>query len=339
MAMRKRRNLAIVIAVIILVAAIVVSSFIYVNSQKPYNGSIESISIGTIPLELNSLIYVADNQHYFAANGLNVSYKSYGSGYAAMQGMLSGEVNIAIASEFVLVENALANSNFYALGSIVKYNIYSVVSRTDHGISIASDLNGKKIGVALGTIAQFYCGSFLELNNINIDAVTLVNVPNAQSANALENGTVDAVVTYQPVIGQIQSALGNKVIIWPAQADQLGYYDAVCTTSWAAAHSDLIVRFLKALIQAENFVTASKSQSIAIVTKTLNYSITYLPSVWSDYQFSVTLDQSQILAMEDEAQWLIGNNLANATSVPNFANYFYVNGLESVNPSAVNIIG
>ena len=75
------------------------------------------------------------------------------------------------------------------------------------------------------------------------------------------------------------------------------------------------------------------------MTKTLNYSSTYLASVWSNYQFSVTLDQSQILAMQDEARWLINNSLTNANTAPNFLNYIYVNGLESVKPSAVNIIG
>jgi len=337
MAAIKKRNL-VVIAVIILVIAIVLSSFVYLNSQKPYTGKVESISIGVIPLELNTLIYVADNQNYFASNGLNVSFTSYGSGLAAMQGMLKGQVNIALSSEFVVAEEALANDSFYTFGSIAKYNIYNVAARTDKGISNISDLMGKTIGVAFGTFAQFYLGSFLELNNINQTAVTVVNVPNAQSANALENGTVDAVVTYQPIINQIESSLGNNTVIWPAQANQLGYFDAVCTASWETAHSDVIVRFLKALVQAENFNINHKTQVMAIVANTLNYTSTYLATVWPNYQFSVTLDQSQILAMQAESQWLIQNNLTTAIAVPNFLNYVYVNGLDSVDPTSVNII-
>ena len=126
---------------------------------------------------------------------------------------------------------------------------------------------------------------------------------------------------------------------WQAQSNQFGYNDLICTRSWAQQNPDLIVRFLKSLVQAESFVQDHQSQSIAIVTKTLNYSTTYLPTVWSNYHFSVTLDQSQIVAMQDEAQWLIQNNLTTATAIPNFLNYVYLNGLESVNPDAVNIIG
>jgi NitT/TauT family transport system substrate-binding protein len=60
--------------------------------------------------------------------------------------------------------------------------------------------------------------------------------------------------------------------------------------------------------------------------------------VWKQNQFSLSLDQSLILAMQDESRWLISNNLTNATSIPNFQNYIYIGGLNSVKPQSVNII-
>ena len=47
----------------------------------------------------------------------------------------------------------------------------------------------------------------------------------------------------------------------------------------------------------------------------------------------------QLRSIQDEAQWLISNQLTNATTVPNFINYVYEDGLKSVKPGAVNIIG
>ena len=338
MTMQRKQNLIILVAVV-LIAVVVLASFTYLISQKPYKGTVESITIGLIPLELNTLIYIANNQNYFADNGLNIIMKSYGSGFAATNGMLNGEVNIALSSEFVVAEEALANNSFCTFGSIAKYNIYNVVARTDKGINNISDLTGKTIGVAFGTIAEFYLGSFLELNNINQSKITTINVPNAQTANALENGTVDAVVTYQPIINQIEGSLSNNTVVWSAQSYQLGYFDLVSTNSWVTAHSDLVVRFLKALIQAENFNINNQEQTKDIVAKTLNYTSAYMANVWPNYQFSVTLDQSQILALQDESQWLISNNLTFATTVPYFPNYVYLNGLLSVNPDSVNIVG
>ena len=98
-----------------------------------------------------------------------------------MQGMLNGEVNFALASEYVIAEEASANQNFFIFASISKFNIYDLVARTDRGISNISDLIGKRIGAAFGTIGQYYLGTFLGQNNINKNEVNLVNVPNGQS--------------------------------------------------------------------------------------------------------------------------------------------------------------
>ena len=333
----KRRSL-IVLSVIILAIALVLGSFVYLNSQKSYAGNIESITIGTVPNETNSLIYVANDQKYFAANGLNITLKSYASGLADARAVLNGEINIGIATEFIVAEEAFDNANLYVLGTDSKFSSFSLVARTDQGITSISDLNGKTIGVSFGTIAQFYLGRFLELNNLNLSKVTLVNVPFAQSQSALANGTINAVLTLQPFVSQIENALGNEIVMWEAQSNQLGYNDLVCSRNWAQEHPDLIIRFLKSLIQAEDFVTNHQNQAIDIVTKALNYSSTYLPPLWANYQFTVSLDQSQILAMQDESRWLIQNNLTNSTTIPSFLDYIYFEGLETVKPTAVNIL-
>ena len=323
----------------ILVISIILSSFVYLNAQKPYTGSVESITVGMNPGEFQSLIYIANNQQYFMNNGLKITIKPYSSGAAALGGMLKGESDISIASEFVFANNILQNASVYTVGSISNYIIQYLVARTDRGINNIADLKGKTIGVALGTNEQFFLGRFLELNGIDLSQVTLLNIGVPDAPAALANGTVDAVITFQPYINHIQSLLGNTTVMWSAQAEQPGYNEAICNQSWALAHPDLIVRFLKALVQAENFNVNHKNQAMMIVEKALNDTDPYLQSIWSNYQFTVTLDESQIVAMHDEAQWLINNNLTSATSIPNFSSYVYVGGLKSVDSGAVNIIG
>ena len=329
----------IVIAAVLLIAVVILSSFIYLASQKQFTGDVQSITLGIYPSEYNSLIYLANDRHYFSANGLEVTFKSYPSGSTAVHGLLNGEVDIATASEFVVVNNALQNASLYALGTVSKYlNVY-LIARTDTGINSVSDLEGKKVGLSIGTANQFFLGRFLEINGLNQSKVTLVNLNFAETPNALANGTVDAVVTNPPYTNQIQTLLDNKTQVWPLQSNQYGYFEATCSKNWATAHTDLIERFLKAIVQAESFNINHQDQAIALVAKDLNYTETYTASIWGDYQYSVGLDQSFILLMQEEGRWLIRNNLTNATSIPDFLNFIYANGLKSVKPQAVNILG
>jgi NitT/TauT family transport system substrate-binding protein len=338
MALNKRRNL-IIIAVIALVVVVSLSSFIYVNSPKPYTGNLEPITLGVYPSEYNSLIYIANNQQYFYENGLKVAFINYTSGASAVTGMLKGEVDISTASEFVVVNNGIRNESISALGTISKYLNVFLVARTDMGINSVSDLAGKRIGVLLGTANQFFLGRYLEINGIDQSKVTLVNLKFVDTPEALANGTIDAAVANPPYTNQIQKLLPNTTITFPIQSNQFGYFEAISSRDWANAHPDLIARFLKALIQAEDFNINHKDQAISSVAKDLNYTISYATSIWSDYQYSVTLDQSFVLLMQEEGRWLIRNNLTNATSIPNFLNYIYVDGLKTLRPESVNVIG
>jgi NitT/TauT family transport system substrate-binding protein len=126
-------------------------------------------------------------------------------------------------------------------------------------------------------------------------------------------------------------------LAWPAQSDSATNYLAVTNTSWVANHSDTTIRFLRALDQAENFVIHYPDVSKMALSNDLNYSTNYTEKIWANHQFTLSLEQSLILRMEDQSRWMIRNNLT-SSPVPNFLNYIYIDGLESVDPGSVNII-
>ena len=56
----------------------------------------------------------------------------------------------------------------------------------------------------------------------------------------------------------------------------------------------------------------------AIVQKRLNYTDAYMATVWPQHQYSLTLDQSLLTAMEDEGRWMIKNNLTTEKTITRF---------------------
>ena len=104
-------------------------------------------------------------------------------------------VDIAGAAEYPVVAKAFQKDNISIIASMGKSDIVYLVGLTDRGIRNISDLKGKKIGLPRGTILEFYLGRFLDLHGMSIRDVTLINLPQGQTTDAIADGSVDAVVT------------------------------------------------------------------------------------------------------------------------------------------------
>jgi NitT/TauT family transport system substrate-binding protein len=308
-------------------------------SPRPDTGSLESLTLALVPTEINALLYIAKDQEYFAANGLQVTLKEdYESGAAAAIAMLNGEAQIAVAAEFPIVRQVFNGKDISSFGTIARYENTFIIWRTDSGIRTVKDLPGKKIGVTLQTISEFYLGRTLELNGIHIQEVTLVDVKAAEAGKALADGQVEAVVTWEPWAYQVNQNMQTEVTTRAVQSSQYAYWNLVSTRAWTNQHPDTIERLIRALIQAEDFVTSYPDKARDIVGKWMKFDDAYLQVLWPRYQLSLSLDQSLLLAMEDEARWLIKNDLTTETTMPHFLDYLYLDGLEAVRPEAVNII-
>lgn len=167
--------------------------------------------------------------------------------------------------------------------------------------------------------------------------VTIVDLPPAQYAQAFTNGSVDALVASKKYKDQIIGLLGTNVVVWPAQSSQPGFVLMTCRDDWAANHPETINKLLRSLVQAEQYSINHPDVAKAIVQKRLNYTDEYIATVWPNHQFSLSLDQSLLIAMNDEGRWMINNNLTSEKTMPNFRDYIYTKGLKEVKPESVNI--
>jgi ABC-type nitrate/sulfonate/bicarbonate transport system substrate-binding protein len=325
-------------AVIAVVAVAVTGTWYLLGSPATRSGSVDSITVGGPPLEQSAFLYIASDQGFFAANGLNVTIRDdYPSGVGPVSDVQNGLLDISVSAEYPLLPAIFNGSAVSVIGTIDHYQNEKIIGRKDRGIMNVSGLAGERIGLPRGTIAEFILGRFLDLHGMSFQDVTLVDVPGAQSVDRIVAGDVDAVIAWQPNVYAIENRLAANGTVWPAQSSQLLYTLMAGRDEWIASHQDQLYRFLKSLAQAEGFFIAHPAEVKAIVERRLNYSDAYMAAVWSDHQFSLALDQSLVIAMNDEARWMINNNLTSERTVPDFNNHIYMRGLEEVKPESVDI--
>jgi ABC-type nitrate/sulfonate/bicarbonate transport system substrate-binding protein len=93
-------------------------------SKGDYSGKVETVTIGATPIELNALIYVADEHRFFNNNRVQVVFKDYDTGVAAVNGLLKDEVDIALTTEFVIVGKSLQKQDVLDLATFDKSMLF-----------------------------------------------------------------------------------------------------------------------------------------------------------------------------------------------------------------------
>jgi NitT/TauT family transport system substrate-binding protein len=287
---------------------------------------------------VNALLFLADKEGFFAANGLQVTFLEYASGLNAVDAMLNDEVDIVTASEFVVVGKAFDDQPVLTLGSVDKFMHNYLIGRKDRDIQAVADLAGKKVGLPMKTAAEFYLGRFLDLYGLSIDQVILVQVNPSELVETLANGEVDAVVAWQPHARRIEERLGEAIVKWPVQNEQVTYCCLVVLRAWAEANPQQVERILRSLAQAEAYYLRDPGETRAKIQEWLKLEEDTMAIVWAEHQFQLSLDQSLILAMEDEARWMILNGMVDETQVPNFLDFIDEKSLAAIKPEAVNLI-
>jgi len=331
-----------IICAILAVVIVVLGVALVLRLRTPKDDPVkmESITIAYAPFETLALLWTAEERHFFRRNGLNITSRRYDTGVGSLDGVLKGEADMAVGTaEFPLVGSAFRKERIRTIGSIDNIEFIHVVGRKDRGIGKVSDLKGKRVGTTLRTVAHFYLGRFLTLNGMTMRDITLVDVKTPEEwVNAIVKGDIDAIATTQPSVNTIIDRLGANAVVWPAQNYQPMYALIISTDEWIMQHPERITRFLKSFAQAEEYVSRNPAEAKDIVRKRLNLNAGYVETVWSQNRFSLSLDQALITIMEDEARWMISNNLITEKTVPNFLNHIHMDGLKRVKPEAVSII-
>jgi NitT/TauT family transport system substrate-binding protein len=325
-------------ALIGIAAIILVALAISVYPPPRDTGVPVPVTIAAPSFELSAPVYIAEERGIFAKNGLNVTIRDYQTGKASLDAVLAGNADLAIPAEFVIAGNAFAHTNVSAIACIDKSTSFSIIVRNDRGIANPGDLRGKRIGLVRKTSGEFIFGRYLEIHGLNMSDVIVVDETLPGAVESLAGGDTDAIVVPPPYSNQIMDRLGGNATAWPAQGGQPVFQLLVGRNDWIARNPDAVDRLIRSLDQADAYFVSDPENAKKIVQDRLGFSPQYMDTAWPQNQFSLSLDPSLLATLEDEGRWMIRNNLVNATQIPDYRNYLYSQGLDTVKPGSVNII-
>jgi sulfonate transport system substrate-binding protein len=285
------------------------------------------------------LAEVAYVKGYFLQEGLEVTMRTHPYGKRALEDMLAGNADFATVAETPVMFAIMKGEKISLIATIQSSDINNaILARKDKGILTPGDLKGKKIAATLGTTSDYFLDAVLGTHGISRKDVDVVDMKAEIIPDALAHGDIDAASTFAPYMAITQKKLGEGVITFQDRDIYRWTFNVVAKQEFIRNNHAKVGKMLQALVRAEEFVRGNPAEAQKIVADFSGIEIGVVRGIWPDTDFTVTLEQPLILALEDESRWAINGRLTEARAVPNYLDFIYFDGLNSVKPSALRIL-
>lgn len=288
---------------------------------------------------LPATVWVAEKLGYFKDEGLNLTIREFDSGRNALETMLKDtSINMATVAQTPIVFNSF-NQEDYVIVATMAHSIddVKVLARRDHGIQQATDLKGKKVGATLRSTGHYFLEGFLANYDMSLEDVELYDVNAAKLKDKLISGELDAITSWEPHIYNTKKVLDDTqltMLVSPVPFRKDFFFTV--NKSYAKQNKEQVDRFLKAVLRAEAHIKNNPAPAQEIVAKRVGADLELVKNIWRAFIFEITLEQSIIVALEDEAQWAIDIGVEKKP-MPNYLKFIDYRSLNDIKPETVNL--
>ncbi|HZP75066.1 MAG TPA: ABC transporter substrate-binding protein [Pseudolabrys sp.] len=200
-------------------------------------------------------IWMADAKGFYKAEGLDVDFKQFPTGVAALAAFTAGAGDIALSGELPALSHWIAVKGDYRLLTVLERDSKGFVVVAQNSIKAASDLKGKVIATRVGTTGSWFVSEYLQKNHLNPDDVTVKDLTPAVMPTALCKEEIAAFFIWQPFGSRTLEICPDKAHIL---SDATGYIDgflvAGARPAWLASPEgkDAATRFLRATLKGKD---------------------------------------------------------------------------------------
>jgi len=264
------------------------------------------VAVSSGPVSLP--VYVAEARGFFRDEGLALRLRDCASGRECYQWLAEGGVDLATASELLVVTGDAAHRDL-AIVATISASAYQIklVARRSANISEAPQIRGKRVGTVLGSSAQYFLDNWLVFNDIDPASVTVTGLAPDRLVPALQARSVDAIAIWEPVASAAALALAGDAVTFASPRVYTQHFNLVGARPMLERREDDVARLLRALLRAQRAIQAEPEVARAVLAERLHVPVAVAGSMMANLDFRVRLDQSLVTTMQGEARWVVRN--------------------------------
>lgn len=292
------------------------------------------LAVSKTPLSLP--VYVAEENGYFAAESVEVVLRECVGGQRCLGNLLEGNADAATAGDLPITLAAFQRADFSVVATFASASEdLKIIARGPKGKD--TNLTAKRIGVPLGSTAQYYLDLFLLVSGVDPRAVRIVDLRPEQLVDSIVSGKVDAIVAWEPFGFQALKAMKGQAHALTASNGYILTFSLVVQRRLVGTQDASLERVLRALRRAEQFIQHDAEGAKAILKRRLGLDQEFLDFAWPSFSYRLGLDQSFIATLESQARWALREGQIQGKALPNYLSFVHTEPLRKVKPTATSV--
>ncbi len=283
---------------------------------------------------------IAECQGYYEEVGVDVEHVRFTSGRAAMDALIGGQAEIATTAISPVIFAAFQEQPMAILAENARFLDEKITARVESGIAEPADLEGKKIGVTLGSDVHYFLYLYLEYAGLTVEDVDVVNLGPADMVISLVNGDVDAFASWRPQPDNAKAEMGDGAVFLTQPDPPIfeSLYLIVGMEELVEANPEAYQRFMEAMVMADEFAASNPEGAVACVAEASEVEPDAAENLMGGYNFQIWLDQTMIEGSEKRAVFQLDNDLApEGAAMPDFREFIAEGPLEAVDADRVSL--
>ncbi len=255
-----------------------------------------AVNMGTQPWLGYGAWYIAQDQGYFAEQGVEANIVNFNADADVNTALAAGKVDVAnLASHTALAMASAGLPITIVMLEDVSTTADAIIS--DGSVTSIADLKGKQVAYEEGTTSDILLNYALTQNGMTIDDVVKVPMPASDAGTALVAGKVPVAVTYEPYITEaVGKGTGASMLFSAGENPGLISDVLVVRNEFLAANPGAVQGLVNAWMKAVAFYEANADQGQQIISTALDSSAADLKTAFDGVQYLGLSGNKDLLA-------------------------------------------
>jgi NitT/TauT family transport system substrate-binding protein len=298
---------------------------------------LKTVAVGSGIGPDQGLWIVARDKGFARKYGIEIDLKPFETGTSALTAMIAGDlVAQGISSSLPSLRPITKGAQYVGVGRPMRAPKLACLAATE-AIRAPKDLEGKRVGVMIGSGSEFWHFKYTEHHKIQ--STVIMNLQAPEMVTALRGGQIAAFFVWQPwcrraldmIPGTHILAVGGDDNVYPFNDFQLTF-----RTDFLKGQPDTALKLLRALYDATEWVRANQEEAARLWAKAFRGNVDQYVKDTQAMEWGLWLDTSDYDAYYTAAKWMKNKGLIDVKdSVALVNGFLYPDLLEQINPERV----